>query len=220
MDIHVSLKYGPLSVEIDANEEDDYQAEILDILEFVGEFDEQMEILNANPHIEESEEDDEMPSKDQVSIDEFDEPLDEPTQDESEGAVVNKEVLGSLPKKLNASPRSIHKVVDIEPTSEGPPFVLADTDDFGDTKTKRQLTTSLMILAVWDECYEPDRMKSSLLKDALEYSGIDSSNMFNMYHLEDVDAYFDKRGRGGNTTIKLTRPGKREAHKKLRELIG
>jgi len=64
-----------------------------------------------------------------------------------------------------------------------------------------------MLLAVWNDCYEEDRIRSLTLKDALELSGIDPSNMFNVYDLDDVKSTFDKSGMGQSATIGLTRPG-------------
>ena len=149
---------------------------------------------------------------------------DESPRDSNGDSTVSKagedDILGSLPKKLDAAPHEIKEIVDVDPSGEEPPFLLVDTDEFGDTKKRRQFVSSLLILAVWDECYEADRMKSSVLKDALEHSGVDSGSLSNMYELENADSFFHKRGRGGSTTLKLRRPGKREAHKQFRKLTG
>jgi len=221
MDVHVSLCHGPLEIEINATGEDDYEKELLELLEFVEEHEERLEGLNVDASAESSEKDEGEPSTGQVSMEQFsgDTQSGGSNKKSPEESTADEELLGSLPKKIDASPEAIREIIDIDPSGEEPPFLLVDTDEFGNTKKRRQFVTSLLILAVWDECYEEDRMKSSELKDALEHSGVSSSSMYNMYNLDNADSFFHKQGRGGNTTLKLRRPGKREAHKRLRELI-
>lgn len=219
MDIHLSLRHGPLKIEIDADREEDYQQELGEILEFIQEYEDRLEELQIDTSAEDVDGDAQRPSDGQVSMDQFAESADSSNQNSSATNPVDAEVLGSLPKKVDASPKAIREIVDIDPDGEEPPFLLVNTDEFGDTKKRRQFVTSLLILAIWDECYEADRMKSSLLKDSLEHSGVDSSSMSNMYDLENADSFFHKQGRGASTTLKLRRPGKREAYKQLRELV-
>lgn len=220
MNIHVSLQHGPLAVEIEAEGDDDYQRELIELLEFIEKHEERLEGLNANGS-EVSSEDEGEGASGQALIDSFatgDTP-DEKDEDISETDSSSDNQLESLAKKVGTTPAAIHDIVDLDPQGEEPPFLLVDIDEFGTSKARQQFTGSLLILEIWDECYETDRMKSSLLKDALEYSGIDSSNMYNMYDLENADSFFSKKGRGGSATLKLRRPGKREAQKLFRELV-
>jgi len=219
MDIHVSLQHGPLAVEIDAKEDDDYQQELEDLLEFIEKYEERLKELNVN-NLESSRENEDGNSTGQASMDRFAGNSTSNGQNQSPPETDNgsEGLLEPLAKKVGTTPAAICEVIDIDPNGEEPPFLLVDTDEFADTKAKQQFISSLLILEVWDECYEADRMKSSLLKDALEYSGVDSSNMSNMYSLDDADSFLNKKGRGGSTTLKLRRPGKREAQRLFREL--
>jgi len=231
MDIHVSLRHGPLEVEIDADSEDDYQSELLDLLEFLEEYEERFTDLDPQSGELESEVDDGNGVKNgdddhdgQASMDVFtggnDASEEEQATPGKSSTTANEEAeIASLAKKADASVKQLRDFVDIDSTGEEPPFIVAETDNFGENKTRRQFIGSLILLAVWDKCYEEDRMKSSTLKDALEFSNIDSDSMYNMYNLDDAEGLFDKTGRGGRATVKLTRPGQREAYKKLRNLL-
>ncbi|MCJ0621387.1 hypothetical protein JZX76_18350 [Haloarcula hispanica] len=224
MDIHVTLRHGPLEVDIDAGSDDDYQSELLDLLEFLEEYEERFSDLEPEPDESETNESGES-EEGQASMDAFTggEVLSEQDQVSNEGdssvAGGDEAAIESLAKKAEASPEQLREFIDIDPDREEPPFIVPETGEFADTKTRRQFIGSLILLAVWDDCYEEDRMKSSTLKDGLEFSGINSDSMYNMYDLDDAERLFDKTGRGGKATVKLTRPGKREAYKTLRELL-
>ncbi|NLV08192.1 hypothetical protein GOC83_18885 [Haloarcula rubripromontorii] len=224
MDIHVTLRHGPLEVDIDADSDDEYQSELLNLLEFLEEYEERFSDLEPEP--DESETDESGESEEgQASMDAFTggEVLSEQDQVSNEGdsSVANgdEDTIETVAKKANASPEQLREFIDIDPEREEPPFIVPETGEFADTKTRRQFIGSLILLAVWDDCYEEDRMKSSTLKDALEFSDIDSDSMYNMYDLADAESAFDKSGMGRNATVGLTRPGKREAYKTLRELL-
>ena len=224
MDIHVTLRHGPLEVDIDASSEDDYQSELLDLLEFLEEYEERFSDLE--PDLDESKSEDDSESLDgQASMDAFtggegtSEKEQGSNEGDSNGVDGGKDALEPLAKKANASPEQLREFIDIDPEREEPPFIVPETSEFADTKTRRQFIGSLILLAIWNDCYEEDRMKSSTLKDGLEFSGIDSDSMYNMYDLADAESAFDKSGKGQSATVGLTRPGKREAYKTLRELL-
>jgi hypothetical protein len=214
MDVRISLHHGPLSVEIDAESGEDYQEELAELLEFIQEYE---ELLPSGPSDTTKIETGGSTDTGQVSMNQFTNGSSDDTKDTTPST---DDILTSLAKRANAKPEQIRTIVDIDPSGDEPPLLLVDADELGDSKTRRQFVGSLMILAAWDDCYETEeRMSSSLLKDVLEYSGIESSNMYNMYQLDGAEAVFDKTGRGGNTKIELTRPGKRKAYKMLREFI-
>lgn len=81
----MSLRHGPLEVEIDADSEDDYQSELL---EFIEEYEEWLEGLEVDKSAGELDEHEETESEKQASIDWFSagETADVPNQDSSEAA--------------------------------------------------------------------------------------------------------------------------------------
>jgi len=74
--------------------------------------------------------------------------------------------------QFNVSPDRLLEVIDIDPELEEEPFIVADTARFGETRQERQLHGTLILLGTWQECYGADRVSSSDLKDALDFSGI------------------------------------------------
>ncbi|MFU1783843.1 hypothetical protein ACM16X_20980 [Haloarcula japonica] len=222
MDIHVTLRHGPLEVDIDADSEDDYQSELLDLLEFLEEYEERFSDLEPDSGGSESQEAgeslDDQASMDAFTGDDNNREQEQSSSGEDSGKADDDEAeIGSLAKKANTSVEQLRSFIEIDPDREDPPFIVPETDEFTDTKKRRQFIGSLILLAVWDDCYGEDRVRSSTLKDALELSGIDSSNMYNMYDLSDAEPTLDKSGKGQSATVGLTRPGKREAYKTLRE---
>ena len=75
-----------------------------------------------------------------------------------------------------------------------------------------------MLLYIWHEIRDVDKVSSSDLADALNMSGVDPDQMYAMYKAlgGDADAYFNRTS-GGNPTVALSRRGKRVAVNKIKE---
>lgn len=221
MDIHLTLRKGPLEVEIEATDEDNYQEEVLSILEFLESHEE--EIRSADSPVEDSEVE---PSQASVTAD-WSEEAESSNSEEQEGtdATVETEIDESSPSsefasQLNVNPDQLIEVLDIDPELEEPPFIATDTTGFGESRQDRQLHGTLVLLGTWQECYGAERVSSSDLKDALDFSGINPDELSSMYHnIDEADSFFDRSGRGRSATIALTRPGLREAQGRIRELV-
>lgn len=221
MDIHLTLRKGPLEVEIEATDEDDYQEEVLSILEFLESHEE--EIHNADSPVETPESE---PTQASVTAD-WDEEAESSNPDEknSSDAPDEAEIDESSPaadfgSRLNVNPDRLTELIDIDPELESEPFIVAETDGFGESRVDRQFQGALILLCTWQECYDEERVSSSDLKDALDLSGINSDSMYNMYNkMDKSETYFDKSGRGASATVALTRPGLREGRRRIRELV-
>lgn len=219
MDIQLTLRKGPLEVEIEASDEDDYQEEVLDILEFLESNEERILELDGpdeNQDPEQStvtgdwgQETESSASEEQVDSDTEIGASEEEDSPSTEFA-----------SQLNISAGRLTEAIDIDPELEEAPFIVADTDGFGETRQERQFHGTLILLGTWQECYGVNQVSSSNLKDALDFSGIDPNGLTNVYHnIEEADSYFDRNGRGPSATISLTRPGLREARSRIRELV-
>ncbi|QKY18635.1 hypothetical protein [Halorubrum sp. CBA1229] len=222
MDVRLTLKKGPLEVEIEASDDDDYQSEVLEILEFLESNEEQILELDTSTGGPD-------PEPDQASVtadwgddtepSSSDEQNNNNTRVETETEEASPSV--EFASELNISSEQLTEVIDIDPELEEEPFIVADTTGFGETRQERQLHGTLILLGTWQECYGADRVYSSDLKDALEFSGIDPDQLTGIYHnIEGTDSYFDRSGRGPSATVALTRPGLREARSRIRELVG
>lgn len=207
METTVNFEYGPLNVEIFAREDEDYQDEILDLLKFLENNQEKFEelgVMDTSPKMH--------PEKTEtVSLKDFG-----AGEDHSED--VESGPLASIASELRVPVRELKDLVYVNPEGEDFPVLYSDeVGELGQRQTDRQRVASLILLYLWHECYDEDRVKSSALKEALELSSVSSSGMANMYQGEG-DRYFDRRGRGPTATVSLTAPGKRQARKVLREL--
>lgn len=211
METTVTFEYGPLTVEIHAREDENYQDEILDLMRFLENHQEQFEEIGvesgaAEIHPEKTE---------MVSLDQFE--SEEPQEDDESEAGAG--LLGPIASELRISVAELREFLHVDPDNDDLPVMYVDElGDIGKKQTDRQRVASLVLLYLWHECYDEDRVKSSALKDALELSNVSSSGMANMYQ-GDGDRYFDRRGRGPTATVALTPPGKRQARKVIRRLV-
>lgn len=131
------------------------------------------------------------------------------------------ECLAEFAEKAQVAPSVLGDIIDVDSEEDELPYIVEGASKLGDTKKERQLRATLVILAVRDACYDTDEDKilTSDLKDALEYSGIDSGSLSNMYSLDNAGRVFDRSGRGSTAKIGLSRPGQREARKVANQLV-
>ncbi|WP_277543236.1 hypothetical protein [Haloarcula laminariae] len=213
METTAKLEYGPLEVEIHALDDENYREEILELIQFIEDNQESLDDLgemDSSPEIDDSKTGD-------MSLEEFEQGEGEPeenNQDESEAGP-----LGEIASRLRVAESELMTFLYVDPDKEDFPVIYTDeAGNIGKRKTDKQRIGSLVLLYLWHECYDTERVKSTALKDALELSNISSSGMGNMYQGEG-DRYFDRAGRGPSATVKLTPPGKRQARKVLKRII-
>lgn len=125
--------------------------------------------------------------------------------------------LAALVRKTGKSVDELDELVYVDPDGEELPQVLADKSVIGDSKAERQRNAAYMILAVWDECYGEERMKTSDFKDILTMSGISDNNLYNAW-VGAGKGDFHSTGQGPSATVGLTGPGKRQALKVFQSL--
>jgi len=211
MEKTAKLEYGPLEVEIHALDDEDYQKEILDLIQFIKENQDSIEDLGDDIGASG------MPNSesDSMSLEEFGDSEDEQVEEVEDMSGP----LGEIASRLRVPKSKLEGFVylDLE-EDDFPVLYLDEVSNISERKTDRQRMASLILLYVWHECYDESRVKSSSLKDALELSNVSSSGMGNMYQ-GDGDRYFDRSGRGPSATVSLTPPGKRQARKVLKRLM-
>ncbi len=211
METTAKLEYGPLEVEIHALNDEGYQEEVLDLIQFIEDNQESLEGLVRDDDPSEM-----GPSKSEVtSLEEFT-PNGGEEEEESE---TEPGPLSEIASNLRVPEFKLEEFLYVDPVEDDFPVIYVDEiGNIGQRKTDKQRVASLILLYLWHECYDADRVKSTSLKDALELSNISSSGMGNMYQ-GDGDRYFDRKGRGPSATVRLTPPGKRQARKVLRRLV-
>lgn len=212
METRAKIEHGPLEIEVHALEDEDYQEEIIEIIEFIEENKAVIEELEGE--ISRSEMSDS--GVEETSLEAFTENKGDESASEEE---TEAGPLSEVASELRVPERKLEEFLFVDPEGDDPPVMYVDeVGEVGERKTDKQRVVSLILLYLWHRCYDVDRVKSTNLKDALALSNVSSSGMGNMYQGEG-DRYFNRKGRGPSATVRLTPPGKRQARKELNRLI-
>jgi hypothetical protein len=222
MDISVTLRHGPLDVEITADSDEDYKQELLDLAEFLEENEEHFDSLNTPAPSEETTTGDNTSKQ---------APLDSHWGEEQKAKqeTVSVGLFESVSRRTGVDESTLARIFDVPEESEANdgelPAIFVDEFEegssvFGSSRRERQARASLVLLYLWDECLGVTEVESGSLSDALHMSGIDPENKYHMYNAMDGDAdrYFS-REKGGNSTVKLTRQGNRAAIDEIKSLV-
>ncbi|RDZ33921.1 MULTISPECIES: hypothetical protein [unclassified Haloferax] len=219
MDIHLSLQIGPLEAEITADSEEDYEKELVQLMDFIQRREEQLSTLSqlsvqsAVPTEDSGQSGSERLDDNQKVDTESEE---EETEDAASTGYTGP--LSSLLRKVDVSLRDVSEVIDIDPGLEEPPLILTNTEQLGETVKDQQLTGSLLLLCAWKECYDESPVMVSDLKDALEHSGVSTNNLYQMYDYSVANQSLRQSGNGRGTKVRLTRVGEREAFERIEQI--
>ena len=131
---------------------------------------------------------------------------------------------GEIPTRTGIDESTLRQYFDIDPEGNEPPYLNFDPEvleETGTSRSEKQMRGSLIILTLRRECTEAEQVMSPDLKDALRVSGIDDTELSNMYQFNDGegDRYFRRDGSGANTEISLTLPGTREGYDQIQRTI-
>jgi len=205
----VTIQYGGLEFEIEDPENGDYQENVMDVVDFIENNQERFEEVGIGA------------GKPNIAPEKIEAPaLESPEQNEdSDEEYSSESIFEEVSSQLRVPASELENFLYVDSEGEEPPTIYTEEiGELGEKQADRQRVASLILLYLWHECYGEDRIKSSVLKDALALSDISSSGMANMYQGEG-DRYFDRRGRGPTATVKLTAPGKREAKKQIKKFV-
>lgn len=201
MEITVILRKGPLEAEFTGEDREELQTELLEFKEFLE------NNAGAFEGISPADENDEPK---QIQLNESV----SQTGDPKEQAI--HKALAPVARATGISEEELAGHLYVDPDGEEDPEILIDDPDetFNTTKTGKQKPASLILLYLWDKCYDDkEEVKSSELKDALTGSGIDPSNIFNIY-----DKDINQKG-PSNRILKLSRSGQLQAQEEIEQLI-
>lgn len=216
MNITVSLRHGPLDVEIEAEDSEDYRQEVLDLAEFLLDnddafeaFDEPVSQLVADDGTTTQASLTESANK--TNIDPDPSEVDKESADDSGPLAPIAAATGVAESTLD------HLIAVPDEDDRVPYLVLDDLDIIGTMQVEKKRSAALILLYAFHECYNQDRVASSDLKDAFIRSGV-PEDQINKAYKDEGKRFFDPKGRGGSASVALLDPGKREAKK--RKLIG
>lgn len=231
MNITVSLRHGPLDIEIEAEDEEDYRQEILDLAEFLKENEEQFGVFDIpSPDAEdelESSSDDSTQTKLSFSgaSTKTEKTTEQSGSSQPEVLETEGEKFSSISRRTGVDEVVLARMFDVPDDEEELPAIIIEEfeegiDVLGPNRTERQARASLMLLYIWEKVRGVDSVISSDLDDSLHMSGVDPENKYNMYNAfdGDADAYFNREGRGRNTKVSLSRRGERVAIDEIEDL--
>lgn len=225
MDVHITLRYGPLDLEIDADSDEDYQQEIADILEFLDSNDDDLQVLIGEQSRTVDEANTSTEGTQQSSLNDG---LGDSEDNNSEK--IEKEPSGryaSISRRLGVDENELERLVDMPEDEEEVPAIIIEeleggVEEFGDSRMERQARASLILLYFWENLRDVEKVYSTDLGDALHMSGVDPEKMANMYQAfdGDADAYFERHGSGGPYSgVSLTRRGERAAIDEIQDMV-
>lgn len=215
MRVSFNISHGPIDIDIEADDGDEYQEEILKIAEFLVENEEEMRVFNTrNPETEAISPalGGNIPKSKDDSAGVTTRDVDGPTTD---GDSVSLAPLSSI---TGISQSVLESLIFVDPEGERLPHLIHDDpDDLGEKEISKKRKGALVLLLTFHKCYDEDRVSSSDLKESFILSGIPEENINKSYE-GDGKRLFDPTGRGGSATVALRGPGEREAVKVIKAL--
>lgn len=208
MKLRITLDLGPINAELSGENREELQEELLEFVEFIEQNNETFEgIKFVQDH-----------SGEKTELEGGETP---PTVTKSSHS---EDQFGDVPEKTDIDQETLDRFFDIDASGEEPPYLNFDAAVLGESGTSRsekQMRGSLILLTLWRECVGVETVTSSDLKDALRVSGVDDTNLYNMYGFNDNEGnrYFRRDGTGANTEVSLTLPGKREGYDQIQRTV-
>jgi len=198
MDITLRLHNDSIEAEFTGSNREELQAELIEFKKF----------LENNPYLENE---DASNQADDDHSEQMDLGEAAHTADSEEQKIV--QALAPVERTTSINSKELANFLYVDPEKEeNPEIIIEDVEVFGGTQVEKQKSASLILLYLWQKCYDVDVITSSKLKDALTGSGIDPKNLFNMY-----DDDF-KRSGSDNSELRLSRSGQLQAQEEIEEL--
>lgn len=218
MDITLTINYGPLNAEFQGENQEELQNELIEFIDFIEENEDAFG--GSDFSIEQGDEN----GNPGLDADYWEDRQDTPDETTNDGEDNSGTTFGSIPNRTDSNEATLNTYFGIDPEGEEPPYLNFDVEALGESGTSRsekQMRGSLILLTLWRECNDVEEARSPELKDALRISGIDDTNLSNMYQFNDGegDRYFRREGSGANTDISLTMPGEREGYDQIQRTL-
>ena len=208
MELTVSLNLGRLNAELVGEDRREVQEELISFIDFIGQNE---GVLEDYVSLESGNTDE------NISVPETDGTSDQPSPD------LNPRC-GDIPDRTDIDVAVLDRYFDVNPEGDEPPALNFEVDVLGESgagRSEKQMRGSLILFTLWRECLDTESVMSPDLKDALRISGINDSNLYNMYGFNEGegDRYFRREGSGEHTEIELTLPGRREGYDQIARTV-
>ncbi|MDR5656718.1 hypothetical protein RH831_05940 [Halodesulfurarchaeum sp. HSR-GB] len=226
MEINISLRHGPLDIEVQAESDESYRQEILDIASFIEENETVLEALEGYPNPSTVHTDEQDSSTEQIILEGTKNDTDTKQTSSDESKTSGR--FASISRRTGVDEGTLESFFDMPDDDDEVPAIIIEefnegVEALGDSRMERQARASLMLLYIWEDIRDVEKVYSTDLGDSLHMSGIDPEKMANMYQAfdGDADAYFERHGSGGPYSgVSLTRRGERAAIDEIQEIAG
>jgi len=222
MNINITLRHGPLDIEVDADDEEEYLEETLAIAEFLEENEETLETLEI-PTTNGATAIGGMEESSRVKVDGDDTSSSDNGETSLEAGTDDSENTGPLAPIAEETgipvPELEHLLVAAPEADRPPELLLNELDILGKQEVEKKRAAALILLFVYHRCYGEERVSSSDLKDSFLRSDIPEEHINQAYH-DEGKRLFDPTGRGGSASVALLGPGERAAVKEIKRVIG
>lgn len=210
MNWKMTYELGAIGAELSGEDREEMQGELLEFIEFV---EENAELATEEAHFE----------ADSVQSVEGGDDTEQITLTNSP-SIASENLFKDIPVRTGLDEDTLSQYFGIDPTGEEPPFLDFNDEVLGEdgsSRSEKQMRGSLILLSLWRESLHEERVTSPGLKNALRMSGIDDTNLYNMYgyNNDEGNQYFSRHGNGENTEIELSLPGKREGYDQIRRTV-
>lgn len=221
MNIKIEFHYGPLQVEVESNDDEEYD----EVLHNVAEFIDNNKELFASVSLDQSTQKEEADKGRSGESGEGDTNLSQFTdsQDSRPDSNTSSEDTGWQPI-VNATGVSQEKLRHLFGVGEDVlPQILFGESLTNESNTEQMLRGTLMILAVWEDYYGRESMLKQEITDILRKSGVQHENYHNVYQRSEFSTFFirddvsDEETGGETSEISLTPPGKSRAYELIEE---
>lgn len=212
MELSVTLDYGPLNAEFQGGDQDEIQENLVEFVNFLEEHKDVIEAIEASTISTGS-----MGDVDASTTEARTENGGGPSESDAEvDSATGDNPLSPLASRLNKPVEELEELIYVSVENGDLPQLLVDNPDrLGDSVVERQRNVAMVVLLVWEKCYDQTKMKVSDIKDILSMMDISTSHTYRAWE----KSYFKQTGTGPASSIQLRGPGERNAYSLLRELL-
>ena len=216
MNLQLTVEHGSITAEIEATEEDDYTAVLEELADFAQEHPDFVEKRDSQPSDNDQNQVETSPDSADANLSRFSDKLSTEVNGNSGEIEIENDILRPLLERLDVPEEDFIRTFEV--AEDVNPRILAPEKVSGETKSERMLNAALVLSTIWQDCYGEEWLKSSVLSDALEQSGLGDRTDY-IYNQDDWQKYLNKNGQGRGTKIKPTRLGEDKAEKLIKTMV-
>lgn len=214
MELNISLEHGPLTAEIKASEEEDYEEVLEDLAGFLEDHPSLINGSSLESTKETSSNVTESKNATEASLANFSDGDD--LQLEYDEVEIENEMLRPILERVEIGEDEFMRTFEVH--EDITPRILTPEDVPGESVGEKILNASLVLTTIWQDCYDEQWMKTSDLSTALEQSGM-KDRVDYIYNQKNWKSLFNKEGKSRGTKLRITRLGKDKADDLIKKMV-